>query len=68
MLLPPTWLKHHHPIHDRSHPTASRFGAVSWQFSPEVDTSVHEVSRQSVAGLELAASFSIQQEERLGGK
>lgn len=34
MLLPPR-LKHQHPIHDQSNPTASRFGAVSSQFIPE---------------------------------
>lgn len=67
MLLPPR-LKHQHPIHDQSNTTASRFGAVSSQFIPEEDTSVCEASRLSVAGLELAASFSRQKEEWLVGK
>jgi len=67
VLLPPR-LKHQHPIHDQSNTTASRFGAVSSQFIPEEDTTVCEVSRLSVAGLELAASFSRQKEEWLVGK
>jgi len=67
VLLPPR-LKHQHPIHDQSNTTASRFGAVSSQFIPEEDTTVCEGSRLSVAGLELAASFSRQKEEWLVGK